>query len=205
VNRPPIAPRLPSPQKLVPSPSQPAQRGLALVTSLLILIVVTLVAVSMYRSFGVQEKIAGNTLEKQRSLQAADSALRYGEWWLNQGNTGTGIACSGAAVDGSVQANMRICANALAAPATLPWAGAINYAPPGLTVLSGGGLNTAGTDVNYAKSPSLYISYLGLGPDGKSMLYQVTGAGYGGSSAASASVLQSVYAMTFRISDLSGP
>ncbi|MGJ7544995.1 pilus assembly PilX family protein [Variovorax sp. LT1R16] len=179
-----------------------AQQGIALITSLLILVIVTLVAVSMYRSFGLQEKITGNTLEKQRSLLAADSALRYAEWWINQGNTGTGSACAG------VQANMKICSNALGTPAVLPWTSRYEYKPPSMTVLAGGGLNTATSgvvgDVNYATTPSLYISYLGIGPDGKSMLYQVTGVGYGGSTT-SASVLQSTYAMTYATKDLSGP
>lgn len=181
------------------------QHGVALISSLLILVVVTLMAVSMYRGFGLQEKIAGNTLEKQRSLQAADSALRYGEWWLNQGNTGSAVACSGNAVNGNVLTNMRVCSNNLASPATLPWTGAIDYTPPNMLVNSSGGIDSDKKDINYAKVPGLYISYLGLGPDGKSMLYQVTGAGYGGSSTDSASVVQSVYAMTFRVVDLSGP
>lgn len=181
-------------------------RGVALISSLLILVVVTLMAVSMYRGFGLQEKIAGNTLEKQRSLQAADSALRYGEWWLNQGSAGSAVACSGNAVNGNVLTNMRVCSNVLTNPATLPWAGAIEYKPStSMAIDSSGGLKSDGTDINYAKVPGLYIAYLGLGPDGKSMLYQVTGSGYGGSSTDSASVVQSVYAMTFRVVDLSGP
>jgi type IV pilus assembly protein PilX len=186
-------------------PPRTRQSGVALITSLLILVVVTLMAVSMYRSFGLQEKISGNTLEKQRTLQAAESALRYGEWWISQANTGSAVACSGAAVEGNVLTNMRICSNPLATPATLPWAGAMNYKPPSMTVDAAGGLVKDQTEINYVKVPSLYIAYLGLGPDGKSLLYQVTGAGYGGSSTDSASVVQSVYAMTFRVVDLSGP
>lgn len=184
-----------------------AQQGIALLTSLLILVVVTLISVSMYKNFGVQEKLAGNTLEKQRSLLAADSAVRYGEWWLSQGNTGSGSVCSGV-VNANTQANMKICSNGLATPATLPWANRFEYKPPTMTIASGGGLNTASTgtvgDVNYATTPSLYVSYMGLGPNGKSMLYQVTGVGYGGSTT-TVSVLQSVYAMTYAINDLSGP
>ncbi|WP_261803598.1 PilX N-terminal domain-containing pilus assembly protein [Variovorax sp. PAMC26660] len=182
---------------------------MALITSLLILVVVTLIAVSMYRSFGLQEKIAGNTLEKQRSLQAAESALRYGEWWIQQANTGLAVACSGNAVNGNVLTNMRVCTNMLSKPETLPWAGAMDYQPPTMSISLNGGLNNTdpskANDINYVKTPSLYIAYLGLGPDGKSVLYQVTGAGYGGSSTDSASVVQSVYAMTFRVVDLSGP
>ena len=64
-----------------------AQRGVVLVSSLLLLIVVTIIALSMFRSFGIQEKIAGNVREKQRALQAAESAQVYAEVWLT-GNAG---------------------------------------------------------------------------------------------------------------------
>ena len=58
------------------------QHGVVLVTSLLLLLVVTIMALSMFRSFGIQEKIAGNVREKQRAVQAAVSAQQYAEWWL---------------------------------------------------------------------------------------------------------------------------
>ena len=53
----------------------------------------------MFRSFGTQEKIAGNLREKERALHAAESAQQYGEWWLLQANnTATGgITCANAA------------------------------------------------------------------------------------------------------------
>ena len=56
------------------------QRGIALITSVMLLVVITLLAVSMFKGFGIQEKLAGNTLEKQRSFQAAQSVLQFGEW-----------------------------------------------------------------------------------------------------------------------------
>jgi len=195
-----------------PLPRRRAQRGVALLTSLLILVIVSLVAVSMYRSFGTQESIAGNTLEKQRSLQAAESAVRYGEWWLSQGNAGAGVSCSGT-VDGTDQRNMRICSGAnskLADPRTLPWSSSITYKPPQMPVLAGGNINTDSTkgtvsDINYAQKPALHIALLGYGPDGKSVLYQVTGVGYGGR-LSTVSVVQSVYAAyTSTTKDLSGP
>src|SRR2546430_11055085 len=69
-----------------PSPWALAQRGVALISSLLLLIIITILALSMFRSFGTQEKIAGNLREKDRALHAAASAQQYGEWWLTQGN-----------------------------------------------------------------------------------------------------------------------
>lgn len=187
-----------------------SQRGIALITSLLIMVIVSLLAVSMYRSFGLQEKIAGNTLEKQRSLQAAESALQYGEWYIgSQGNGGGGTACSGifSAIDLTA---MKICIApmSITTASTLPWPVRGDYALPSMTVQAGGGLNTGGTgirtDINYATMPSVYVAYLGLAPDGKTMLYQVTGAGYGGSTA-TASVVQSTYSMKFTVADVGQP
>jgi type IV pilus assembly protein PilX len=57
-------------------------QGYVLIVGLLFLLVLSLLAVSMMKSFGMQEKIASNTREKQRAFEAAQSALRYGEWWL---------------------------------------------------------------------------------------------------------------------------
>ena len=178
------------------------QRGIALITSLLILVIMTLFALSMFRSFGLTEKIAGNTREKQRSLQAAESALQYGEWWLTQGNGTTGTTCS-TVYNANVPGNVQTCSNALVNPITLPWAARGDYLPPTMTVAAGGGLAASG-DINYVSQPSLYITYLGLDPSGKSLLYQVTAAGYGGS-ANGASVLQSTYAITAKSKALDQP
>ena len=62
------------------------ERGMALITGLLLLLVVTIIAMSMFRSFGMQEKIAGNTREKDRALNAAISAQQYAESWLLSGS-----------------------------------------------------------------------------------------------------------------------
>ena len=171
-----------------------AQRGIALISSLLILVIMTLLALSMFRSFGLQEKIAGNTREKQRSLQTAESALQYAEWWLSQGTeSSTGVTCVGV-YNANTVGNMQTCANPLLKPTTLPWAARGDYLPPTMTVAAGGG-QTVGGDINYVSPPSLYINYLGLDSTGKSVMYQVTAAGYGGS-ANGASVVQSIYAIT---------
>ena len=47
------------------------QRGMVLISSLLLLLVVTIFAMSMFRSFGVEEKIAGNTRDKERARGVA--------------------------------------------------------------------------------------------------------------------------------------
>lgn len=179
------------------------QHGIALISSLLILVIIMLLGLSMLRSFGLQEKVAGNIREKQRSLQTAESALQYAEWWLNQGSGNTiGIACA-TVYNANTVGNIQTCANPLLKPTTLPWAARGDYLPPTMTVAAGGG-QTAGGDINYINSPSMYINYLGLDLTGKSLMYQVTAAGYGGS-ANGASVVQSVYAITAKSIALDQP
>ena len=60
-----------------------AQRGVVLVSALLLLIVMTMLAMTMFRTNGVQELIAGNVREKQRALQSAEDAEQYAEIWLS--------------------------------------------------------------------------------------------------------------------------
>src|SRR5580658_202219 len=102
------------------------QRGVVLVSTLLLLLVMTLFALSMFRSFGVQEKIAGNMREKQRALQSAESAQQFAEVWLSNLNLvlPAEIPCSGlvAATNTSIQ----ICSNTLSTNVavgvtTVPW------------------------------------------------------------------------------------
>jgi type IV pilus assembly protein PilX len=167
-------------------------RGFVMITGLLFLIVITLLSLAMFRSFGLQERIAGNTRDKQRAFEAAQNALQYGEWWLAQGSAagtlaGTGTACTGV-VDGNTVSAMRVCSDPVATTASLP-AVRTDYRPPGITIGSGG---TTGDDVNYATKPALYISYLGMAPVGQAVLYQVTGFGFGGNPD-TMSVVQSTY------------
>ncbi|NWK43866.1 pilus assembly PilX family protein [Ralstonia pickettii] len=180
-----------------------ADRGYTLIVGLLLLVVLTLFAIGMFRSFGLQEKIAANTRDKQRALEAAQSALQYGEWWLGQGNGSTGIACSGVN-NGNTLANMRVCNTALATPSTLPWGVGSTYLPPSMTANGGGGMAGASSpagDINYAGVPGLYINYIGMSPNGLSQLFQVTAYGFGGD-ATTAAVVQSTYRISSGAKDL---
>lgn len=180
------------------------EKGIALMTCLLILVMLTLLAISMFRGFGLQQKIAGNTREKARAFEAAESALQYGEYWLTQSTAGTGTNCTNAVVISS-DADMRACSNPLTNPGDpANWVAAMSYTPDAMTVGAGGGMTTDGNgnlDINYAKVPGLYVAYLGLAPDGQQMLYSVTGAGYGGSSGTTA-VVQSVFATSSKVKSL---
>ena len=102
-----------------------SQRGMVLVSSLLLLVVVTILAIGMFHSFGLDEKIAGNTREKQRALQAAVSAEQYAEWWLSIGNAVSNVTGSGMV---TAPTSVQVCMNTLpsvlggaANIAVLPW------------------------------------------------------------------------------------
>lgn len=183
-------------------------RGIALVSAMLILVMLTLLALAMFRGFGLQQKIAGNVLEKSRAFEAAQSALQYGEFWLASNPTAlTGVPCTSTITIAS-DADMRVCDTALATPADpASWGGGSTYTPAGMQVQAGGGAIVNGNsnaDINYASSPALHIAYLGLGPNGTDALYEVTGVGYGGSKT-SAAVVQSVVRQTAKVTSLIGP
>jgi type IV pilus assembly protein PilX len=182
-----------------------AQRGVVLISSLLLLIVVTIIALSMFRSFGVQEKIAGNMREKQRALQAAESAQVFAEIWLSNNGTGPSVACTGM-LDGTIGQG-QICANtlptAVADVTSVPWS--IGGQPVGVTYLPTGAANmsiktsTSVADLlnpSYFGTPTFYISDLGLSGDASipGEVYQVDAYGYGGSSNTVA-VVESTYAV----------
>jgi type IV pilus assembly protein PilX len=183
------------------------QRGMVLVTALLLLLVVTIIAVTMFHSFGTQERIASNTREKQRALHAAESAQQYAEWWLSMGN-GNAITTCTALVPAS---QAQVCQNKLTdlypnsnVAANLPWMNGkvevgVSYAPPDMNVTTTVGANT------YIKSPSFYISYLGLADGGASSVYQIDAVGDGGRADAVA-VVESTYKVTTAVKCLScGP
>ena len=182
------------------------EKGIVLVTALLILLVMTVLAVSMFRNYGLQERIAGNSREKQRAFHAAQSALQYGEYWLAQGNGGAGSACSTLLDANATPATIQICSNQLTASqiAAVPWKSAssadigVSYAPPSFSVSTSGGTST------YAITPRLYISPLGLDPSGLRELYSVSAMGYGGNATA-VSVVQSVYSIKSGVIDAGGP
>jgi type IV pilus assembly protein PilX len=183
-----------------------AQRGLVLVSSLLLLLIVTILAVAMFRSFGIQEQIAGNTREKQRALHAAESAQTYAEWFLSSGNAGGVVNCTTLMVVSS-PGQGQICQNKLTDltgnnVGAVPWlvSGApvgVEYTPPGMLVDKA---SKAGT---YYAAPRFYISYLGLTQNATAGVYQIDAVGYGGTPNAVA-VVESTYMVSTGVRNLGG-
>jgi type IV pilus assembly protein PilX len=61
------------------TPGKPSQRGIALVTVMLLLVVTMLMAVASVRTANLEERMAGNTRERQVAFQIAEAALRDAE------------------------------------------------------------------------------------------------------------------------------
>lgn len=179
--------------------SHRSARGMALISALLLLIVMTVLGVAMFRSFGTLERIAGNTREKQRALSAASSAQTFAEWWLMSAggiNATAGTPCLAGAV--TAPAAAQVCSSVLPTSAvgnpTL-WPSWVNYTPP---LMSVGGSAAVGTIDNYINPPAFYIAYLGGSYDNNNLggtqtnTYQIDAAGYAGNTS-SVAVAESVY------------
>jgi type IV pilus assembly protein PilX len=168
------------------------QLGMVLITTMLLLVVVTLLALAMFRGVGLEERIAGNTMEKQRALQAAVSAQQYAEQWLANNVLST------PAVDCSAQASSStgtpaICTDILAnsldsgTVSNVPWyigGGQVGYSYNPVNASTSSGyftVSTSGGLATYYAAPVVYISQ--LGPDatlGNAIDYRIDAWSYAG-------------------------
>lgn len=178
------------------------QRGMALITGLLLLLVVTIIAVSMFHGYGVEEQVAGNTREKQRALNAAVSAQQFAEWWLVNGTVPPTAACS-SVVSSDVG---QVCSNEPADFSAIPWT--VGNSQVGVTYTAfgqssnaqqttgPGGQPSQGT---YYGTPAFYVTDLGNQVDpvtgNSGELYQIDAYAYGGTAQTVAEV-ESTYLVT---------
>ncbi len=148
----------------------------------------------MFRGFGIEGRIAGNVREKQRALQAAESAQQYAEWWLTQsGNAASLPVICNAALNANAGEG-QICANTLpdlmlAAGTTIADVGAwpfwVTYTPPTMS-------NPTSPADSYYQAPQFYISDLGGSADGAGEVFQIDATGYG-ASASTLAVVESTF------------
>lgn len=164
---------------------------------LLLLLGASLVGIAMLRTSTLQERVAGNTREKQRAFEAAQAALRYGERWLDTG-AGTAGPCAGTLPITALQActnplGRASCLTTLAGARQDPgdWPARFEFTPAAMPVAAERGVAANG-DIHYVAPPGLYIEAAGPSPDGRGLLYCVTAYGRGGS-ASTLSVLRSIY------------
>jgi type IV pilus assembly protein PilX len=174
------------------------QRGVVLITSLIILVVVTILALYMFGGFTQDEKISGNTREKARAVDASFAALNQAQQWMGLPNSTyagdwvTGVACT------APSAVAVVCSNALADPTALPWTGGVSATLTGMTVNAEGGQGT------YAAGTKYYIQYLTtIGTKPGVGVYRVTATASGGNAAAVA-VQQAIFQVSTDSQDIGG-
>jgi type IV pilus assembly protein PilX len=181
--------------------AQQRQRGMALITAMLLLLVVTIMALSMFRSYGVQERLAGNTRDKQRAINAAIAAQQYAESLLASGAApATGVCPAGLlpSTNGG-----QVCSVTAPLPdfTQVPWTSGNVYTQftsnqinnVSNVILSAGTADQSGQSASYVQAPAFYITDLGINagsPPGE--VYQVDALGYGGT-ASTIAVVESTF------------
>lgn len=206
------------------------QSGMVLVSGLLLLLVVTIMALSVFRSFGVQERIAGNIREKTRAVQAAMSTQQFAEWWLATQSNAPRAISEGLAADAAIpcanglilDANTgqgQICLNSLLSigpmSSLVSWPTAViagnsttgvQYTPTNYNYVTTGGAqvtNSAITTDYYYTRPRFYIADVGPLPTGRGEVYQVDAYSFG-ESASSLAVVESTVAITCQVCNVGG-
>lgn len=192
------------------------QQGLVLVSSLLLLLVITILALAMFRSMGLGEKISGNVREKQRALHAAEVAEQYAEWWLTTANTGPAVACSNTVNVNLSPTSVLICnqASAIVNPVTPPWTTS-SGAQVGFSYYPNSGTSNTTTTMQfvptngsysntYSQSPAFYIQYMGIAKDGGGNVYKIDAVGYGGNGL-SVAVVESTFEMGSAVTNPGNP
>lgn len=188
------------------APSRDTQRGVALVTSLILLVIITILALSMFRSFGTQERIAGNMREKERALHAATSAQQYAEWWLTVGVNGSPnsqISCVNGIIPASPtegeicnQTPQQMLGGTSAMTSTVPWSIGMSYTPPGMVFGNASvalGDNNGDLSAPYFAAPGYWITDLGAAFDTPGAeAYQIDAYAYG-SAQTTVAVVESYY------------
>jgi type IV pilus assembly protein PilX len=151
----------------------------------------------MFRSFGIQARIAGNTREKERALHAAEGAQAFVEWWVSAstgGNATLGNPCTGIVTVATPPTNVTVCSNPLDAN-TLTTGPMTSKGVPVGFIYGPTGMSTTGSD-SYARLPMFYIAYLNGTYDKQSGTqisnYRIDASGAGGTNN-TAAVVESTY------------
>jgi type IV pilus assembly protein PilX len=182
------------------------EHGFVLIAALFMLIILTFMAVGLYHNFTMQQSMAGNSKEKGRAFQLAQSTLQYGEYELasNLSNLGVSQACTTTAPPS--QSILTICqgstgpniVNPTASGGYIQMLNGWTYTPTTVADVS----TTALGSNSYFNDPQLFIRY--LGSSGNGQIYQVTALAYGATNGAVAAV-QSTYQLTSTTVNLGNP
>lgn len=80
-----------------PTASRAAQSGVALITGLIFLVLLTIIGVTAMQTTMLEEKMAGNLRDENLAFQAAEAALRAGESYLQGAAVGPFLTVKNAA------------------------------------------------------------------------------------------------------------
>ena len=168
------------------SVSKRRQRGATLIVSLIILLILTLLGVTAMQSSTMEERMAGNINDRNLAFQAAESALRTGEAWLQSFGALLPIANDSAS-------------NGIYTVDTPPanwWTGTGPATPP---QVAGGTFSALATQPRYIIEERAYVEgaslRIGSDPEGGGFnVYRVRSRGTGGTDAATV-LLESTYAV----------
>lgn len=171
------------------------QQGFVLVVCMLVMLIMAMLALSMFRGMAVQEHVAGVVRDKQVSLSQAIAAEEFAEWWLvqqaGQPSLQSSTCFSGPPITIDVtnggNARLRVCDAPLANPTLVEGTSSSWSGNTGTNLLSSSSLGTA------SNPPGVYIYKIAnSGSNGTGYMYQILAYGYGGS-AQTISVVQSLF------------
>jgi type IV pilus assembly protein PilX len=183
-----------------------AQRGYVMILSIILLLVITALSVSMAKSFFLEEGMAGNIREKNRSLAAAQAALSYAESVVSQGGT-INTACGSGDLTPSGTNTPPICTGAasIISSSSVSPLGTYFKMPTSLTSTYLAVNQTIAKDTFWAQ-PGAYIQYIGVVPGTGVYVYSITAYGYG-ATPNSVSIVSSTYevvAVTEQVNNAQG-
>lgn len=139
------------------------QRGASLLVALAFLVIMAMLGVTVANVTTLQERMAGNTRDRELALQAAEAALRDAEERLADSTFRAGIAYVNATL-GNDDAFWMTCFEGTAAPC------ATKYSPTIALPESGNGSVAIPPEYVVERKPDI----------GTTQIYRVTAKGYGG-------------------------
>ena len=169
------------------------QRGTALVMALVFLLLMTMLGITAINTSTLEERMAGNTKDQNLAFQAAETALRAGELWVESRtseaqltvNTANGIYDPAPATSGIENWD------------SVVWSGTTNLVTyPGVP----GTASTTGTLAGVSTQPKYIIEILGSSPGvppaGNIVTVRITARGTGASDN-TVSMVQSIVSKAF--------
>ncbi|WP_018144619.1 MULTISPECIES: PilX N-terminal domain-containing pilus assembly protein [unclassified Thioalkalivibrio] len=146
------------------------QRGSALIVALVMLLLMTLIGVTAMQTTILQERMAGNTRDRQMAFEAAEAALREGESFLSNPSSTAGFLDPAEPGDPPVWD-------------TVDWLGS-----------SATSVTFSQTGTELVRNPAYIIEELGIASDELNLaadepapetrMYRITATGWGGSEGA---------------------